>query len=40
MQMKPYAGKEIGPGENAKSDSEIVEYIRSKAEMLIIPHVL
>ena len=35
--MKPYAGKEIGPGENAKSDSEIVEYIRSKAETAYHP---
>ena len=30
--MKPFAGKEIGPGENANSDEEIEEYIRSKAE--------
>ena len=35
--MKPYAGKEIGPGENAESDSEIIEYIRSKAETAYHP---
>ena len=35
--MKPYAGKEIGPGENAESDSKIIEYIRSKAETAYHP---
>ena len=35
--MKPYAGKEIGPGENANSDEEIEEYIRSKAETAYHP---
>ncbi len=35
--MKPYAGKEIGPGENAESDSDIIEYIRSKAETAYHP---
>ena len=35
--MKPYAGVEIGPGENAKTDEEISEYIRSKAETAYHP---
>ena len=35
--MKPYAGREIGPGENANSDEEIREYIRSKAETAYHP---
>ena len=35
--MKPYAGKEIGPGENSKTDEEIKEYIRSKAETAYHP---
>ena len=35
--MKPYAGKEIGPGDNANSDEEIEEYIRSKAETAYHP---
>jgi choline dehydrogenase len=35
--MKPYAGKEIGPGEKANSDEEIREYIRSKAETAYHP---
>ena len=35
--MKPYAGNEIGPGENANSDEEIEEYIRSKAETAYHP---
>ena len=30
--MKPFAGKEIGPGDNAENDEEIIDYIRSKAE--------
>ena len=35
--MSPYAGKEIGPGENAQSDELIEEYIRSKAETAYHP---
>ena len=35
--MKPFAGKEIGPGDNANSDEEIEEYIRSKAETAYHP---
>ena len=35
--MKPYAGKEIGPGDDSKSDEEIEEYIRSKAETAYHP---
>ena len=35
--MKPYAGKEIGPGEDSKTDEEIKEYIRSKAETAYHP---
>ena len=35
--MKPYAGREIGPGYNADSDDEIIEYIRSKAETAYHP---
>jgi choline dehydrogenase len=35
--MKPYAGKEVGPGENAQTDSQIEEYIRSKAETAYHP---
>ena len=35
--MKPYAGREIGPGYNAESDDEIIEYIRSKAETAYHP---
>ena len=35
--MKPYAGREIGPGEKANSDEEIREYIRSKAETAYHP---
>jgi Choline dehydrogenase and related flavoproteins len=30
--MKPYDGKEIGPGENSQSEQEIEHYIRFKAE--------
>ena len=36
--MKPYAGREIGPGEKANSDEEIREYIRSKAETAYHPY--
>ena len=35
--MKPYAGKEIGPGENIKTENEIAEYIKSKAETAYHP---
>ena len=35
--MKPYAGREIGPGEKANSDEVIREYIRSKAETAYHP---
>ena len=35
--MKPFAGKEIGPGENSKDDEQITEYIRSKAETAYHP---
>ncbi len=35
--MKPYAGKEIGPGDNAESENEIIDYIRSKAETAYHP---
>ena len=35
--MKPFAGKEIGPGDNANSDEEIEEYVRSKAETAYHP---
>ncbi len=35
--MKPYASKEIGPGDHAKSEEEIKEYIRSKAETAYHP---
>ncbi len=35
--MKPYAGKEIGPGENSQSEQEIEHYIRSKAETAYHP---
>ena len=35
--MKPYAGKEIGPGDSKQSDEEIKEYIRSKAETAYHP---
>ena len=35
--LKEYAGKEIGPGEDALSDETIVEYIRSKAETAYHP---
>ena len=35
--MKPYAGKEIGPGDHAQNEEEIREYIRSKAETAYHP---
>ena len=35
--MQPFAGKEIGPGENAETDKEIEEYIRSKSETAYHP---
>ena len=35
--MKPYAGKEIGPGENANDNKQIESYIRSKAETAYHP---
>ena len=35
--MKPFAGKEIGPGENSRDDEQITEYIRSKAETAYHP---
>ena len=35
--MKPYAGKEIGPGDHAQNEEEIKEYIRSKAETAYHP---
>ena len=35
--MKPYASKEIGPGDHAQSEEEIKEYIRSKAETAYHP---
>ena len=35
--MRPYAGKEIGPGDSKQSDEEIKEYIRSKAETAYHP---
>jgi len=35
--LKPFAGKEIGPGENSQSDEQLEEYIRSKAETAYHP---
>ena len=35
--LSDYAGKEIGPGDNAISDDAIIEYIRSKAETAYHP---
>jgi len=35
--MKPYAGREIGPGDHAQNEEEIKEYIRSKAETAYHP---
>jgi choline dehydrogenase len=35
--LKPYSGKEVGPGANAQSDEQLDEYIRSKAETAYHP---
>jgi choline dehydrogenase len=35
--LKPFAGKEIGPGENVHTDELFEEYIRSKAETAYHP---
>ena len=35
--LKPYSGKEIGPGSDAQSDEELNEYIRSNAETAYHP---
>ena len=35
--LNEYAGKEIGPGENATTNESIIEYIRSKAETAYHP---
>ena len=35
--LKPYAGKEIGPGEHAQTNEVFGEYIRSKAETAYHP---
>jgi choline dehydrogenase len=35
--MLSYAGKEIGPGDQAQDDEKIEEYIRSKAETAYHP---
>ena len=35
--MQPFAGKEIGPGENAETDKDIEDYIRSKSETAYHP---
>ena len=35
--LKPYAGKEIGPGENVQTNKLFEEYIRSKAETAYHP---
>ena len=35
--MKPYAGKEIGPGESAINDEQITEYIKAKSETAYHP---
>ena len=35
--LKPFSGKEIGPGVNAKSDEILEEYIRSKSETAYHP---
>ena len=35
--LKPFAGKEIGPGEHAKTNDLLEEYIRSKAETAYHP---
>ena len=35
--LKPFAGKETGPGENIQTDELFEEYIRSKAETAYHP---
>jgi choline dehydrogenase len=35
--LKPYSGKEVGPGIEAQSDEQLNEYIRSKAETAYHP---
>jgi len=35
--LKPYSGKEVGPGAEAQSDAQLDEYIRSKAETAYHP---
>ena len=35
--LKPYSGKEVGPGAKAQSDEQLDEYIRSKAETAYHP---
>ena len=35
--LKPYPGKEVGPGAKAQSDEQLDEYIRSKAETAYHP---
>ena len=35
--LKPYSGKEVGPGIEAQSDDQLDEYIRSKAETAYHP---
>jgi len=35
--LKPYSGKEVGPGAEAQSDKQLDEYIRSKAETAYHP---
>ena len=35
--LKPYSGKEVGPGTSAQSDEQLNEYIRSKAETAYHP---
>jgi len=35
--LKPYAGKEVGPGKKAQSDEQLNEYIKSNAETAYHP---
>jgi len=35
--LKPYSGKEVGPGAKAQSDEQLDEYIRSKSETAYHP---
>ena len=35
--LKPYSGKEVGPGHHVQSDEQLNEYIRSKAETAYHP---